>query len=140
MLFISFRFACFNLGVNPSNPLVADRQRKAYICYSLFCWGIPFVAVGTCLALHLTKTGNVVYGELGFPGLQVANSEVQKGTGTYNYRQIVLEMLLNKATESGSQIETSAHLLLWYVKAFVCRLAFPPAPCSLLEFSHFIYA
>ena len=63
----SFCFVC--LGVNPSNSLVVDRQRKAYIRYSLFCWGIPFVAVGTCLALHLTKTGNVVHGELGFPVL-----------------------------------------------------------------------
>ena len=79
MFFISFCFAC--LGVNPSNPLDVARQRKAYICYSLFCWGIPFVAVGTCLALHLTNTGNVVYGELGFPALLVDNSEVQKGTG-----------------------------------------------------------
>ena len=57
----------------------------------------------------------------------------------YNHRQIVLGKLLNKATESGSQIETSAHLLLWYVKAFVCRLPFCPAPCSMLEFPQSIY-
>ena len=39
----------------------------------------------------------------------------------YNHRQFFLGRLLDKATESGSQIETSAHLLLWYVKTFACR-------------------
>ena len=55
----------------------------------------------------------------------------------YNHRRIVLERLVNKATESESQIETSAQLLLSYVEAFVCRLSFPPAPLFNVGFPTF---
>jgi len=49
--------------VNPSNPVVMAEQKRAYIRYSVFCWGFPFVAVGICVTLQLTNTGNVGYGE-----------------------------------------------------------------------------
>ena len=43
----------------------------------------------------------------------------------YNHRKNVLGRLLKKATESEYEIKTSAHLLLSYVEAFVCRFPFP---------------
>ncbi|KAM7439869.1 hypothetical protein ABFA07_010836 [Porites harrisoni] len=49
-------------NLNPSNPVVITEQKKAYISYSVVCWGLPFVAVGVCMALQWTSTGNVRYG------------------------------------------------------------------------------
>ena len=44
--------------------LVIAQQKRWYIGYSVICWGLPIVAVGVCMALQLTDTGNVGYGEL----------------------------------------------------------------------------
>ena len=54
-------FVCVDL--NPSNPVVVTEQKKAYISYSVVCWGLPVVAVGVCMALQWTSTGNVRYGK-----------------------------------------------------------------------------
>ncbi|CAH3046868.1 unnamed protein product, partial [Porites lobata] len=50
-----------NPNANPTNPLVIAQQKRWYIGYSVICWGLPIVAVGVCMALQLTDTGNVGY-------------------------------------------------------------------------------
>lgn len=55
---------CSCVDVNPQSPLVIAEQRKAYIRYSMFAWGFPFVIVGICVALQFANVGNVGYGEI----------------------------------------------------------------------------
>ncbi|KAJ7376542.1 hypothetical protein OS493_033998 [Desmophyllum pertusum] len=50
------------LNVDLHNPVVIAERKKSYIRHSLFSWGFPLVIVGICVALQLTNTGNVGYG------------------------------------------------------------------------------
>ena len=54
----------FGIDVDTRNILVTADRMKAYIRYCVFSWGVPFVVVGICVTLQLTKTGNVGYGKL----------------------------------------------------------------------------
>ncbi|XP_078385033.1 latrophilin receptor-like protein A [Oculina patagonica] len=50
------------LNVDLHNPLVVAERKKSYIHSCVLAWGVPLVAVGICVTLQLTNTGNVVYG------------------------------------------------------------------------------
>ena len=53
----------FLVDVSPTNPAIIAGRRKSYIRNRLFSWGAPLIVVGICVALQLTSTGNVAYGE-----------------------------------------------------------------------------
>ncbi|KAL9960660.1 hypothetical protein ACROYT_G034146 [Oculina patagonica] len=50
------------LNVDLNNPLVIAKRKKSYIRSCVFAWGLPLVAVGICVTLQLTNTGNIGYG------------------------------------------------------------------------------
>lgn len=54
---------CFLVDVSPTNPVIIAGRRKTYIRNRLFSWGAPLIVVRICVALQLTSTGNVAYGE-----------------------------------------------------------------------------
>ena len=62
MIVLYFYFF-FRLAVDLHNHLVIAQARKSYIYSCVFSWVFPLVAVGTCVTLQLTNTGNVAYGE-----------------------------------------------------------------------------
>ena len=83
---ISTCFVCVDL--NPSNPVVITEQKKAYICYSVVCWGLLFVAVGVCMALQWTSTGNVRYGEW-WAWLPICSIREARGQGSWIFAKVL---------------------------------------------------